>query len=629
MRSVAITCARNEADIIEAFVRHTLAFCDTAIVLDHGSADATPEILRRLQEEGLPLHVLRDDTIGRIQVDHMNRLLRMAAGEFAADWVLCLDADEFISGCADGSFLPAPVDETTPCLKLSARTYYCQRDDPAGVLNPVERITRRLAREPDAGDAAPHKVFVPGPLARRAGAWLAPGNHLLRIDGVEAPSRVPDDVRLAHFSLRTPGQYAIKVASKRLHAHRFISPLGDEGAHYEEAYARMAESYSRFSANFFDERLPYLPPHDTRAVVRDPLRYLGGRLRYTEPAPDLDHFARQLLSLAEALAATGGGPDGNGGGSHPANVYPLLNIEIFAQGARGISRACEAGARRALEFPLDLPPGAGALHLRAAGEPGMLEIGRLRLVYPGTPPAAREFDAAALRKNLRVVSDAAILQSGSAFRLLVSREPAVLAFRDWKLDGATPCALRIEARFDDRLDKAILLHPATLNAMNRDTASREISGEKLRLLQDRVKYTPGTPIDFTESGDAVLFTREGWCHPEPWGTWIEGDEGVLKIQLDRIPERDVTLSAAVKGLVSRSLRTVEAGVHINGEALAKWEMNSGEFKPYRLIIPAAKLQSGECVIAFKIRDPRSPAQLGLGGDKRLLSLGFERMTLDF
>src|SRR5580658_60259 len=103
MRCVAITCARNEADIIEAFVRHTLAYCGTAIVLDHGSTDSTPEILRHLQEEGLPVHLLRDATIGRMHADHMNRLLRMAAGDFAADWILCLDADEFISGCADNS----------------------------------------------------------------------------------------------------------------------------------------------------------------------------------------------------------------------------------------------------------------------------------------------------------------------------------------------------------------------------------------------------------------------------------------------------------------------------------------------------------------------------------------------
>ena len=33
---------RNEADIVEAFVRHNLRVLDAMLVVDHGSTDATP-----------------------------------------------------------------------------------------------------------------------------------------------------------------------------------------------------------------------------------------------------------------------------------------------------------------------------------------------------------------------------------------------------------------------------------------------------------------------------------------------------------------------------------------------------------------------------------------------------------
>lgn len=52
---VAISMVKNEMDIIESFVRHTLGFADLLIVADHKSTDRTREILESLQAEGLPL----------------------------------------------------------------------------------------------------------------------------------------------------------------------------------------------------------------------------------------------------------------------------------------------------------------------------------------------------------------------------------------------------------------------------------------------------------------------------------------------------------------------------------------------------------------------------------------------
>ncbi|HWB57901.1 MAG TPA: glycosyltransferase family 2 protein [Chthoniobacteraceae bacterium] len=625
MRCVAITCARNEADIIEPFVRHTLAFCDQVIVLDHGSTDATPEILRGLGGEGLPLHVTRDESIGRMHVDHMNRLLRLAAEEFAADWILCLDADEFIAGRVGRSFLPARVDDTTPCLKIRPRTYYSQRADSPGVLNPVERITRRLAREPQGDGASPFKVLVPGPLAKLPGARLAAGNHLLRIDGVEAASQILDDVWLAHFSLRTPGQYAIKLASKRLHAHRFISPHGDEGAQYGEAYARMTKSYSAFAANFFEERLAYLPAHDPREVVADPLDYRGGPLRHTAPVPDMDNFARQMLILAESLALTAPAPVAHANGDVK---HPLFTIEVFKPGG-GTAHRCGDAARRRLEFPLGLAPGDDALHLRVGGEPGMLEITRFALVHPGCAASAeREFDADALRKNLRVVSDAAVLHSGNVYRLLLSREPAVLVFRNWRDAGLPPpAALRVEVRFDGQPDKSVLLHPAALNAMNRDAAAREIAEEKFQLLRERVKYLPGSAIDFSEKGDAILHTLAGWCNPESWGTWTEGNEATLAIRLAEIPRGGLVLNANVKALTARGQPGVCATVCVAGQDVATWTVGHDDFKQYRANIPASAIRDLRCAITFKIANPRSPAGLGISSDNRQLGLGFGSLEL--
>ncbi len=64
MRLFGVAMVRNEADVIEAFVRHNLTMLDGLVVIDHGSLDGTAGILAKLKGEGLPLHVVRAERHG-------------------------------------------------------------------------------------------------------------------------------------------------------------------------------------------------------------------------------------------------------------------------------------------------------------------------------------------------------------------------------------------------------------------------------------------------------------------------------------------------------------------------------------------------------------------------------------
>lgn len=57
MKIVAVSMARNEADIIEAFVRYHCRIFDAIVIVDHASIDGTSEILDALRSEGLPLYL--------------------------------------------------------------------------------------------------------------------------------------------------------------------------------------------------------------------------------------------------------------------------------------------------------------------------------------------------------------------------------------------------------------------------------------------------------------------------------------------------------------------------------------------------------------------------------------------
>ena len=177
MRLFGVSMVRNEADVVEAFVRHNLALLDGLIVVDHGSIDGTSEILAKLQAEGLPLRVTPERDPAYRQSAIITRLAREALAQDAADFVFALDADEF--------------------LKLDARATLerALSEVPAG----AHAVMHWLTYVPDAFEGCPgmfgpghlwwrlkterhdlFKVIVGRALLERPKDMVAKGNHCVR-----------------------------------------------------------------------------------------------------------------------------------------------------------------------------------------------------------------------------------------------------------------------------------------------------------------------------------------------------------------------------------------------------------------------------------------------------------------
>ncbi len=67
IEALGIAMVKNEADVIEAFVRHNLAFMDALVIIDNDSVDGTREILVQLIQEGLPLVLFDDPMVAYFQ----------------------------------------------------------------------------------------------------------------------------------------------------------------------------------------------------------------------------------------------------------------------------------------------------------------------------------------------------------------------------------------------------------------------------------------------------------------------------------------------------------------------------------------------------------------------------------
>ena len=52
---------KNEIDIIESFICYHLNIVDGTTISDNGSSDNTLNIIKKLKDEGLPVHYIEDE----------------------------------------------------------------------------------------------------------------------------------------------------------------------------------------------------------------------------------------------------------------------------------------------------------------------------------------------------------------------------------------------------------------------------------------------------------------------------------------------------------------------------------------------------------------------------------------
>jgi hypothetical protein len=301
MRAIAVACVKNEVDIVEAFVRHTLAYVDRMVVLDNGSQDGTCDVLRAMEKEGLSLDVVEDPSIGKYQAQRMTRLMReWAVGRYDADWVLALDGDEFLAIPQGSPLIPDELNGDRP-IPIPWRTYVPDEEDDASQPNPVLRIRRRRAA--DQWELA--KVMVPRSLAALPQANLAQGNHEILVDGQRCEPCSRGSGYLAHFPIRSPGQYAAKIAINSLQYQAMANRRSAESYHYREPFDLLKRDLAAFTASLSQTALRYSVPREAKIEPRtvfDPLPYRGGPLRYTPRVADTSAAWYALLSYAEDLA---------------------------------------------------------------------------------------------------------------------------------------------------------------------------------------------------------------------------------------------------------------------------------------------------------------------------------------
>jgi hypothetical protein len=364
MKLVAVSIVKNEADIIEPFVRHTCALVDHHLVFDHASTDGTRQILAELVREGLPLSLFTDDGLGNLQQERSNHLTRLACANHLADWVLPLDADEILV-TPDRTTLER---ELAGCpagrpLRLPLINYYPTAVDDAAESNPVLRLRHR-ARSPFPTP----KVFVPRDLAGDLTVSAGKGSHALYRSGQALPDYPASaECRLAHFSLRSPVQLILRVVTAELQKLSRGQAHAGLDIHYRLGFQLLAEDPDRFLT------MVYQSPELLQLL---PVAYRGGPLRYLGTSAEPARLARALLPFLEDLARSHG------------NLSDIVGAKSGPSGSDGLIRQLDVAAIAPLAP--DLPPFHGLSPL-AGWEPeeGPFPGAFLPHFHWGTAPESR------------------------------------------------------------------------------------------------------------------------------------------------------------------------------------------------------------------------------------------------
>lgn len=119
--------------------------------------------------------------------------------------------------------------------------------------------------------------------------------------------------------------------------------------------------------------------------------------------------------------------------------------------------------------------------------------------------------------------------------------------------------------------------------------------------------------------------KGGWSQTEPTGTWSDGPGAQIAVPLPKGLPADARLAIQIEALSYAPPPKEGQAVLISleGRPLATWQVSSGLWGAYHLIIPRRDVTGDELKLAFAFPEAASPGK----PDERLLGMGVRRLTI--
>ena len=237
MKFVSISMIKDEADIIELFVRINSRVIDHFFIVDNGSSDKTLKILQKLAAEGFPMTVFIDKS-GYNQELITSKTLRSAAAQMKFDWAFVIDGDEFINIPRAELERELSTIQRNHVASLKWSTWIPLGDLYYKYKNPLFMNFQRKLKETENYE----KVIVPHDIASHT--VLEVGNHGAYInhvgtyntfDGSKIEQHLLKCGVLDHVPVRSSGQILVKALTGAISLSLKSNRGKHEGYHWDNA----------------------------------------------------------------------------------------------------------------------------------------------------------------------------------------------------------------------------------------------------------------------------------------------------------------------------------------------------------------------------------------------------------
>ncbi|KGP91097.1 family 2 glycosyl transferase [Pontibacillus chungwhensis BH030062] len=281
---------KNEADIIESYIRYHLNIFDGIVLQDNGSTDRTIEIIKLLQSENLPIYLLQDENLSYAQGEKTTKLIHYTFNKFEPEFIFPLDVDEFLispNHSANPKEFINKLSSSKICYLERELTYF-----PIHLDEKESFVPARVTYASPIKDYWP-KVIVSKEIWEKYSPSITGGNHDLMFDKTGVQVEVLQDLKLLHYPYRSLEQIKSKITVGWINT--LATHYYNEGHnyHWQELFEELRKNNLHFDMN-------KILQNDERSV---PMKYAFCspiEMKYTNH--DEISAVNNLLLYCEALA---------------------------------------------------------------------------------------------------------------------------------------------------------------------------------------------------------------------------------------------------------------------------------------------------------------------------------------
>ena len=202
-----VSMVRNECDIIELFIKINSRHAKMMVVVDHMSDDGTSSILEKMSHSVANLRVLKYDNPSFQQSQVMTQIVQQLAHEGIVDYIVPLDADEFLASTQPEFDLIKAIPSLMSVNQVGLipwQTYCPVSIDYFDQKAPLFTGFKKRSKEPVIFS----KLIIGREYAKKC--TISEGNHIAYGEGLEfKPIQMPFSIQ--HVPVRTVEQIISKA----------------------------------------------------------------------------------------------------------------------------------------------------------------------------------------------------------------------------------------------------------------------------------------------------------------------------------------------------------------------------------------------------------------------------------